>query len=201
MTRPDRDSDIPAAGAAQPDTAGSRGRYALRVADLPSGRPVAIEISADRAEREQLARRFDLVDLRKLRFVGTLRPLGRRDWELTGRLGATVVQPCIATLAPVTTRIDTDVERRYLADFAEPEEAEAETPEDENAERLGQYIDPAVVMAEELSLALPAYPRADDAGPVILDVTEPGKTALTDADVKPFASLADLRDRLRDKDS
>lgn len=185
--------------AAAPDPGSERSRYALRVADLPADRTVAVEITPERAEREALARTLDLLELRKLRFTGTLRPLGRRDWELSGQLGATVVQPCVATLEPVTTRIDTDVERRYLVDFVEPEEPEAEMPEDEAAERLGSYIDPAQVMAEALALALPLYPRADGVEPVVVDVTEPGKAAMTDADVKPFAGLADLRDRLKDE--
>lgn len=175
-------------------------RHALRVADLPSGRPVAVEITPERAELASLARTLDLLELRKLRFTATIRPLGRQDWELTGRLGATVVQPCVATLEPVTTRIDTHVERRYLVDFVEPDEAEAEMPGDETAERLGPYIDPAQVMAEALALALPLYPRAGGVDPVELVVTEPGRTALTDADARPFSGLADLRDRLKDQD-
>jgi uncharacterized metal-binding protein YceD (DUF177 family) len=175
----------------------ARSRYALRVADLSPGRSVDVEITPEADARDELARRLDLLELRKLRFIGTLRPLGRKDWELSGRLGATVVQPCVATLDPVTTRIDTDVVRRYLADFVEPVEGEAEMPEDEAAERLGQYIDPAEVMAEELALALPLYPRSDSVEPVTMDVTEPGKTPMTDADAKPFAGLAELRGKLR----
>lgn len=182
------------------DPATGPSRYALRVADLPQDRPVAIEITAGRDDRDALARRLDLLDLRKLRLAGTIRPLGKRDWELTGRLGATVVQPCVATLEPVVTRIDTEVARRYLADYAEPEETEVEMPEDDTIERLGTHIDPAKVMAEALALALPLYPRAEGVDPVVVDVTEPGKPAMTDEDAKPFAGLAGLRDRLRGED-
>ena len=173
------------------------GPHSLRVADLPPGRPVEIEITPDRDERNGLAVSLDLLALRKLQFSGTLRPLGRRDWELTGHLGATVVQSCVVTLEPVTTRIETDVERRFLADFTEPEEGEAEMPEDDAAEELGAYIDPARVMAEELALALPLYPRAEGVDQVVMDVTEPGKTPMTDEDAKPFAKLAELRDKLK----
>ena len=183
-----------------PDAASGPGRHALRVADLSPGRSVSIEIVPDSHERQALAQALDLLDLRKVRFTGTLSPLGRRDWELTGRLGATVVQPCVVTLEPVTTRIDTDLERRYLADFIEPDETETEMPEDEAAERLGTHIDPAQVMEEALALALPLYPRAEGVEQAVVTVTEPGKAAMTDADAKPFAGLAALRDKMKDAD-
>jgi hypothetical protein len=61
---------------------------------------------------------------------------GRARLAAGGRLGATVVQPCVATLAPVTTRIETGVTRRYLADWQEPEGEEAEMPEDDTTEAL-----------------------------------------------------------------
>lgn len=182
-----------------PDPASAPGPHALRVADLPAGSPVMVEITAGDDERADLARKLDLVALRKLRFAGTIRPSGTRDWELVGRLGATVVQPCVATLQPVTTRIDTDVTRRYLADFKEPEETEIEMPADETAETLGSHIDPAQVMAEALALALPLYPRADGVDPVDINVTEAGKDAMTDADAKPFAGLAGLREQLKNE--
>jgi len=179
-----------------PGPGAAPGAHALRVATLPQGRSVAFEIEPDAAERGALARKLDLLDLKKLRFVGTVSPIGREDWELTGRLGATVVQTCVATLDPVTTRIDTDVERRFVADYEDPAEDEAEMPEDEAAEPLGTTIDPAQVMAEALALALPLYPRKPDVERVVVDVTEPGKRPMTDEDVKPFAGLAGLRDRL-----
>ncbi len=183
-----------------PATDAAPSRHALRVADLSHRRPLDVEITPDTHERAVLARKLDLVELRKLRFDGTIRPLGRNDWALTGHLGATVVQPCVATLEPVTTRIDTEVERRFLADFQEPDDAEVEMPEDDTAEPLGTHIDPAQVMAEALALSLPLYPRSVDAEQVVADVTEPGKTAMTDADAKPFAGLAGLRDQLKRQD-
>lgn len=183
-----------------PDAEAGPSPYALRVADLPQGRDIPVELVPDTEELAGLARKLDLLDLKKVRFVGTLRPIGRRDWELTAHLGATVVQTCVVTLDPVTTRIESDVERRFLADFEEPEDGESEMPEDEAAERLGSNIDPAQVMAEALALALPLYPRKPEVERVVLDVTEPGKTPMTDEDAKPFAGLAGLRDALKHED-
>ena len=174
---------------------------AIRVADLPQTGSLPFDLKPSKAAINQISRDLDLLDLRKLRFTGQIQPSGKADWQLTGRLGATVVQPCVATLEPVTTRIETEVSRLYLADFEFPEDAEAEMPEDDTAEALGAFIDPADVMTEALSLSLPLYPRAKGVEEVKLGITEPGKEVMTDEEAKPFAGLADLKAKLEDKDN
>jgi uncharacterized metal-binding protein YceD (DUF177 family) len=146
--------------------------------------------------RRAIADELGLIGLRKLRLEGRIEPEGQRDWRLVARLGATVVQPCVATLAPVTTRIDEDITRIWRADFAEPEGDEVELPEEVDDEPLGAVIDIGAVMVEALALALPAYPRAEGAALDVAAVTEPGKAALTDEAAKPFAGLAALRDKM-----
>ena len=88
--------------------------HALLVATLSQARTHRFEIIPDEAQRRQLATELGLSALRKLRFTGEIRSAGKRDWLLDGTLGATVVQPCVQTLAPVTTRIDTEVSRRFV---------------------------------------------------------------------------------------
>lgn len=171
----------------------------FRVADLPQNRATAFEITPDASVMRSLAQELDLDGLRKMRFAGEIRADGKRDWVLRAKLGATVVQPCVVTLEPVTTRIDTDIERRFVADFDEPEEAEAEMPEDDNIEALGSEIDVAAIMAESLALNLPEYPRKGDAELGEAVYTKPGEKPMTDDDVKPFAGLAALKDAM-DKD-
>lgn len=171
----------------------------VRLADL-GNRGIDFEIVPGPETLDDLAGRLDLLALRKLRFAGHLRPDGPRDWRLEAQLGATVIQPCRVTLAPVTTRIDEPVVRRYLARWEEPSETEAEMPEDDTAEPRPETLDLAAVMAEALALALPAFPRAEGVDPDAQAFTEPGKAPLTDDDIKPFAGLAGLRDRLRRDD-
>jgi uncharacterized metal-binding protein YceD (DUF177 family) len=77
-----------------------------------------------------------------------------------------------------------------------PSESEAEMPEDDTAEPLPETVDLSAVAAEALALALPAFPRAEGAGLHVQAFTEPGKAPLTDDDVKPFAGLSGLLDRL-----
>lgn len=136
--------------------------------------------------------------VRKLRFAGDIAVHGKKDWNLSGLLGATVVQPCAVTLAPVTTRIDVTVQRFYISDYTDPDSPEAEMPEDDTIEPLGTWIDPHAVMLEALSLEIPEYPRADGAALGETVLTESGKAPLRDADLKPFAGLAALKAQLED---
>jgi len=169
----------------------------LRVADLPQNAPTPFDLRPDAQALEALKHELGLLGLRKLSFVGALRAQGKRDWQLDAKLGATVIQPCVVTLEPVTTRIDIPVTRVFIADWSDPDEPEFEIPEGDETEALGAEIDPALIMVEALSLALPQYPRKDGAELDQADFTEPGKQALTDDDVKPFAGLAGLRDALK----
>ena len=169
---------------------------ALRVADLSQTAENTFALRPERAALAALATTLDLDGLRKLSFEGKITPSGQSDWQLTGRLGATVVQACVVTLEPVTTRIDTDVIRHFVAGYEDPDEPESEMPEDDTIEALGAWIDPGLVMEEALALAVPDYPRKDDAELGQMVYAEPGTQAMTDEDAKPFAGLADLKSKL-----
>lgn len=171
----------------------------LRVAGLRQSGETPFAIEPDAAARDAVAQVLDIPGVRKLRFTGKITPRGREGWQLDGQLGATVVQSCIVTLEPVTTRIDTDVLRRFVpAHFLEDPEAGSETemPEDESLDPLGETIDLEAVMIEELSLALPPYPRKDGAALEDAQFAADGVTPMTDEDVKPFAGLAALKEKM-----
>lgn len=161
---------------------------------------VRFELTPDAPARAALIRELGLEALRKLRFSGRLIPEGRRDWRLEADLGATVVQACVVTADPVTTRIDEKILRRYLADMPEPEGVEAEIPEDDSAEPLPLTLDLAEVMTEALALSLPLYPRAPGAELGEAHFAAPGTVPLSDADARPLSGLAALRDKLRGVD-
>lgn len=145
---------------------------------------------------EDLRDSLDLIGLRKVRLEVTVHPMGQTDWRLEGKIGATVVQPCVVTLDPVTTRLDETFERKFLAEFVEPDAAEAEMDEDDTVEALPAELDLLTVLQESLALALPPYPRSDAADGAQTTFAEPGVTPMSDEDVKPFASLQGLRDKL-----
>lgn len=173
----------------------------LTVAELPARKPYRFDLRPDAAVLARLAADLELIDLRKLRLHGTLEAEGRDAWRLSAELGATAVQPCVVTLEPVTSRIDTPVSRLFLRDYALPDtEGEIEMPEDDSAEPLGKVIDLMAVIRESLALALPDYPRAEGAELEETAFAPPGAAPMSDEDVKPFASLADLKAKLEKRE-
>lgn len=169
----------------------------LRLESLRQRSPHNFSVILTTAEMAEVMAALDLTALDKARLTGTLKPVGKRDWDLVAQLGATVTQSCVVTLGPVRTRVDEPMIRRYRSSLEEaPEGSEVEMPEDETLEPLPAEIDLLEVFEESLSLAIPAYPRADGAEIAEQNFAEPGVTPMTDEDAKPFAGLAGLRQKL-----
>ncbi|MGY6533994.1 MAG: YceD family protein [Pararhodobacter sp.] len=197
----------------------------LRVSALSTRRANHFHLRPDAPAREGIAADLDLLALRKLDFRGMIEAAGRDDWRLEGQLGATVVQACVISAEPVTTRLDLPVTRLFSAEPAAASGAETEMPEDDRIDPLGTEIDPGAVMIEALALALPDYPRKEGAtlgargalavlptGAVTEPATVPGidppdatpgdgsiGAAPGDGRKNPFAALAPLRDVLAEK--
>ena len=167
----------------------------FRVTAIAGRSATHVKFAPDAAARKAIAAALDLLDLTQMLFDGDIRPSGKRDMVLSGKLTALAVQPCSITLAPVRTRIDEQVVRQYLADFKTPDGEEVEIPEDDTLEPLGEFIDAAQVAIEALALALPLYPRAPGVELGTLVAAPPGAAPLQDADLKPFAGLAKLIDK------
>lgn len=178
------------------DTARNSG--ICRVSELSPRRPRPFELVPGPEDLRAIAGDLGLRGLRKLRFAGTLRAEGRSDWRLDAHLGATVTQSCVVSLAPVTTRIEEGVTRRFLRDWppAAEQGEEVEMPEDESIDPLGEEIDLRAVMIEVLTLALPLYPRAEGAAPERAEARPRGAAPIREAETNPFAALAGLKGKL-----
>ncbi|MGY9047152.1 MAG: YceD family protein [Rhodobacterales bacterium] len=188
---------------AQPDPKTAQGTGDFRVANLKSRAPPQFSLRPDAAERDAIARELGIEGVRKLIFEGQIAPLGKRGWRLSATLGATVVQACVVTLAPVVTRIDEEITRTFVPpeQIRQPDEgSEIEMPEDDTTEPLGDVISARASMIESLALALPMYPRAEGAELGEAVFTEDGTEPIRDADLKPFAGLAGLRDKMDKED-
>lgn len=175
--------------------------HIIRFAELPNRKRSQFSIQPDAAGRRALADTLGLQAIKKIRFDGMLIPMSKRDWRIEATLGATIVQDCVVTLAPVTTRIDEDVQRSYVTDIDTPDDVEVEMVEDDTTDPLPDTLDLVDVMAEALVLIMPAYPRAEGAESTTHGVTEPGKRVMTDEDARPFAGLAALRANLQSDDT
>src|SRR5690606_11008705 len=145
--------DVPLAGTEGPNMANNPSNpseipefsHVVEFATLRDG--TDFDIAPTPAEAKALARLMDANSLRKMRFRGRLVPFGAKGWDLQATLGATVVQPCIVTLEPVTTRIDEPVHRRFLP------AAEAAGTDDDEIEPLGDRVDLGLIATEALALA------------------------------------------------
>lgn len=157
----------------------------LRVAHLSARNPNPFDLQPDQAARDELAQELGLDALPRLRLSGEIVARSGDAWELTGRLRAKVVQPCVISLRPVETVIDEPVHRVFSPHLAAPDEDESEMPDDET-EPLGQFIDLADLAAGELALAIPEYPRHPDAEPPADSPDDAPETR------RPFADLDKL---------
>ncbi len=172
----------------------------FRATDISSRKPTRFKLECTAEELAALAALVGAEAVRKLRFEGQFIPAGKGDLRLEAELGATVVQPCVATLAPVTTRIDEHVHRVFVADLPTPAGDEVEMPEDDSLEQMPSVIDLVHVLAEALALAMPDYPRAPDASPIEIEVAAPGAEPIRDEKVRPFAGLSGLLDASKGSD-
>lgn len=168
----------------------------VEVAKLRGAPEFAFDLTATPEECRALARLMGAQAVRKLRFDGRLLPLHRDAWGLEARLGATVVQTCVVTLEPVTTRIDTPVRRLFTSEAAAPTgEIVVAGLDDDETEPLGDRIDLGLVAIEALALALPPYPRREGAE-LIGAAGPPADGAAEEAEPTPFAALAALRAKM-----
>ncbi|MEM6727953.1 MAG: DUF177 domain-containing protein [Pseudomonadota bacterium] len=168
----------------------------IPLATLSADRPRSAVWEPGRDTERLLAERLGLSDLRKLRAQITLTPLAGRDWHLRAKWGATVTQPCVLTLSPVTTRLEETGERTFTDAMPEITELEAQMPDDETLEPLAPEIEVARVVQEMIALAVPLYPRADDTELGEAVYGPPGEAPLTEEAARPFAGLRELRDKL-----
>jgi len=181
----------------KPDKSNPPHGNTIKVSDLPNAGKTDFLLSPDSVACKQLAQELGILGISKLRFSGNLRPMGKADWLLVAKLGASVQQTCVVTLEPVTSRIDVEISRQFIREMPDwGDEDEREMIEDENIEPLGDAIDLGATMAEALALHLPPYPKKAGAQIQKTDFAAPGIEPLSDETVKPFAGLAALRDKL-----
>jgi uncharacterized metal-binding protein YceD (DUF177 family) len=146
------------------------------------------ELVASAEECAALARRFDLLGLGRLTAQVQLKPVAGGFYRLAAQLEAEVTQACIVTLEPVAQCIEDEFSLLYGALDAQEEvllDGVSETVEPLE----GGMIDIGEAVAQQLSLALDPFPRAETAP------QETGETQAGPGLDSPFAALAKLRPR------
>ena len=154
---------------------------------------VEVEIAAESAEREALARRFGLVEISRLAATVTVKRISRRLFRVDGSFEAEVVQTCVVTLEPFPTRLA----QSFSASFGEagPGLSALVTglEEDERPEPIeGGVIDIGETVAQYLALALDPYPRKPGAS-VPQEYGAGEASGGGPSGNKPFAGLGSLK--------
>lgn len=143
--------------------------------------PFRREIEARPQEREALARRFGLLALDRLAATVELARRSGGSVLLEAAFEAEFVQECVVSLEPVRGAVRQRFALIYAPQAAEGEiEIEGEGPTVEPL--AGEAIDIGEAVAQELSLALPEFPR--DPAAAIEGLAEAG------GEERPFAALA-----------
>ncbi|MFC0410449.1 YceD family protein [Roseomonas elaeocarpi] len=153
------------------------------LAHIPAaGRQERVEASP--AEREALARRFELLALDSLQAEVTIKPTIDGGFSVVGRMRAEVVQACVVTLEPVPQHIDEAVNWQVVQAAAGEEEEPGEEDDLDGPDQVevsDGVLDLGEEIAQQLSLALDPYPRAPGAGL--------GEEGVGDGPFNPFAVL------------
>jgi uncharacterized metal-binding protein YceD (DUF177 family) len=150
-----------------------------------STRPFRQRIEATAEERERLSRRFDLISLDRLVAEVELRRQSPEVILLEAEFAAEFEHCCAVTLEPVRGAVS---DRFSLVYGAAPEEEQeiALTSDEPAFEPLnGNSIDIGEAVAQELSLALPIFPRDPEAR---ID-----QAAMAEPLEGPFATLGRMR--------
>ena len=149
--------------------------------------PRSVSVSAKAPERQALAARFGLVELESLSADAVL---VERDKgiDATGRVRARLVQACVATGAPIASKVDESFSLRFVANLeVDADEFELEPSECDVIEHDGLVIDLGEAVAQTVGLALVPFPRAPDADKVLKEAG-----VVQAEDLSPFAGLKGL---------
>ena len=130
-----------------------------------------------------LAGRFGFLELCTLDVAVEITRVGPDAWDVKGRMGAQLVQPCIVTGDPVPETVDFAIEERYVR--APNEDDEVVVGLEDSEPLVDGCIELGEMVAQSLALAVNAWPRTDDA---------PDEFKAGDAEPPhPFASLGSLK--------
>lgn len=170
----------------------------LAVADVPQN-GTHIPFEANEEERAGLAKRFDLLELSSFKGKVAIKPWRRHGLSLEGHFTAEVIQACVTTLEPITSRLSQDFTLHFLpaeminhdAAAAAASEIIVDVQSEDPPEPIenGQ-IDVGEAVSEQLAVTIDPYPKKPGAtfdGVVDAAPEEGGKPA------NPFAALEKLK--------
>ena len=178
------------------DGSKSIARDRMDIESLYLNQPNPFLLVPRRSAAAAMAADIGAIEIKKLRFEGVVVSTGTSSWQLTGQLGATVIQECVVSLAPVKTRLDVKIVRNFTTEEAAGTTRSYAPVPELDIEVVARSIDLAAVAREALLLELPIYPKIKGAEAKMSKF--PGGTGpeFHEDGRRPFASLSELRNRL-----
>jgi uncharacterized metal-binding protein YceD (DUF177 family) len=147
-----------------------------------------VDLVADEAERQALAKRFGVVTIERLEATVSLEADGDAV-VATGTLAADIVQACAVTGDDLPVTIAEPLHLRFVPETAaEEEEVELEESELDEIPYSGTAFDLGEAVAQSLALAIDPYATGPDADRVRQEKGLSGEAASG-----PFAALAALK--------
>ena len=173
----------------------------VRFSEINQAKTFKFHLPLSKEQILTLMSRIDLLSLKKVSLTGHLSPLDKDKWTLKAELKATVKQKCVVTLKPVQTIVNETVNRTFSPLEAQKssdllDDGVSQVFFDDTLQEFNDTIDLLEVIFEELTLLLPLYPKFDGAKLDSYIITEPGKKPLSEKNLKPFAQLSELKDKL-----
>lgn len=160
----------------------------VELGDLALG-SLPIDLTAEAAECDAIARRLGLIAVASLRAQGVVEAAGRGAVRVRGTLVAEVTQECVVTLEPLAARVEATFDRLFVRD-EEVGQMVVLDPEGPDQEPLiGDRLDIGELVVEELALALDPYPRSAEADAWLARFGSSGPEG-TEMTLNPFARLA-----------
>ena len=176
----------------------------VRLSDINQSKPFNFHLMLSNQKVSELINRLDLLNIKNVSLVGILSPISINVWRLKAELRATVKQKCVISFKPVQTIVHETINRTFspsaLQNTSEAyDDGTSPVIFDDTLHEFNDEIDLADIIFEELTLTLPLYPKFKGAELGSYSVTEPGVKPLTEENLKPFAQLSELRDKLTQK--
>jgi len=176
----------------------------VRFSEINQSKPFDFHLTLSNNKVAELVKHLDLLSIKKVSLVGKLSPLSIDKWSLEAELRATVIQKCVISFKPVKTIVCEPINRTFspsaLQDnFEADDDGISPVIFDDTLHELNDYVDLNEIIFEELTLILPLYPKIEGEELGSYSVTEPGAKPLTEENLKPFAQLSELKDKLSNK--
>lgn len=174
----------------------------IKFANLNTVRTNSFHWKSDATNNYKIAKQLDLLSVEKIDFKGKISAHGKKKWLLSGKLGATALQQCVVTLEAVKCRIDEKIKRIYIPieeipSLEKDDGRDVELELDENLEPLTSSLDLSSIASEALALALPDYPRSNNAEYVTRSIGIDDQIVEEENNQNPFAILNTLKEKLK----